>query len=377
MFCLKDGLVHDAVHEKPYIANIFIEDGKIVRIGGDCPDSGIKIFDAIAQEVFPGFVDAHSHIGLMGIAGNLSGDLTKDDHERSTLFTPDNKASDCINISDKAFDAAVRGGVTCVCTGPGSVNLVGGQSVAIKTKGPNYASMIVKDPVAMKMALGENPKLGLSKLVYSRATVAARDREFFTLAKKYYLESKESKFHAYSAAYEAMIPVFEKKIPMKVHALRNDDIRFAINLAKEFDFNLTLEHVKDCGLVEKEIIESGFPVCIGPYMSQPMKLEAVNGNLSDCASLIRKGCHVCVMTDAPIVSEEYLAVCAGMLLREGISEFEALKTITINAAEHLGIEDRVGSIEVGKDADLVIAKGNALLNSVKPSAVFIDGERYI
>ena len=310
----------------------------------------------------------------------FSGELTKDDVEKYDRCTPNHRGIDCVNPDEPSFAKALQAGVTCVCVGPGSVGCMAGTHAAIKTGGSRIDDMIVKDPVAMKVAFGENPKRALKSSITSRATIASTIRDALMQAKEYHALKKLangdiSKMPRYDAKLEALIPVIEKKIPLKAHTQRKDDTFTAIRIAKECGVNLTLEHVADGGEIAQELAKEGYPIAVGPYISQSVRSENCNKDPAAAVKMIREGCQISVMTDSPVVAQEYLPLVAGLLMREGLGEFEALQTITINPAKHLGIENRVGSIEVGKDADLVISKGCPMQITVKPEAVFLDGKK--
>lgn len=370
---IKNGMIHNAVDSKPFKGDILIRDGKIDSVGTGLSCDGAVVFDAEGFEVYPGFIDAHSHIGIVGYSGKPE----QDDFEEKDPCTPNLRAIDAVNPLDYAFEKAAHAGVTCVCVGPGSCGVISGTHMALKTVGRRVDDMIVKNPVAMKIAFGENTKKFGN--ISSRMSVSAILRETVMKTREYIAKKKASdgdasKMPPYNAKLEAMIPVVNKEIPFKAHAHRNDDIMSAIRFAREMDVNLTIEHCSDCSAISDILAKEGYPIAVGPLVSESKKQENKFKCFSNVAKLIRSGCHVSMTTDSPIIAEEFLPVCAGFLLREGISEEDALKTITINAAEHLGIQNRVGSIEVGKDADLVISKGCALLNNVYPTAVFIDGK---
>lgn len=217
--------------------------------------------------------------------------------------------------------------------------------------------MVIKSPAAMKVAFGENPKAKLNSAMTTRMTVVSLLRRQLAKAREYL---KDSGSVPVDLSMEALVPVLKKEIPLKAHAHSSQDIFAAIRLAKEFDVNLTLEHVSDGGLIADILAKEGYPICAGPYAGQPQKEENRNSDPRNAVKMINAGCKVCVMTDSILLREDMLTVQAGMLVREGLDEAEALRTITINAARHLGVEDRVGSIEKGKDADFVIAKGNPI-----------------
>lgn len=375
MIIIKNGTIHNGIDEMPFASDIVIDNGKIADIGEDMNVPGAEIHDASGLEIYPGFIDAHTHTGMFG----FSGELSKDDVEKYDKCTPNHRGTDIVNPDEPCFEKALQAGVTCVCVGPGSVGLIGGTHLAIKTKGKRIDDMIIKDPVAMKVAFGENPKRALKDSITSRATIAATIRDTLIKAKEYYELKKLAggdiqKMPRYDAKLEALIPVIERKIPLKAHAQRNDDVFTAIRIAKECGVELTLEHVAGGGEIAEILAKEGYPVALGPYFSQSVRSENIMKDPASAVKMLRAGCKVSVMTDSPVVAQEYLPLVAGLLMREGATEFEALKTITINPAKHLGIADRVGSIEKGKDADLVITKGCPMEMTVKPEAVFLNGE---
>lgn len=371
MLLIRNGILHDAVHPEAYAAEILIDGGRIARIAPKI-DADCAVYDADGMDIWPGFIDAHTHIGMFGYGGK--GAWTKDDVEKYARCCPENRGIDCLNPLEDTFEKAWRAGVTCVCTGPGSVNCIGGTHAAVKTYGRRIDKMVLKDPCAMKIAFGENPKSTLMAKVTTRMTVAAEIRDTLLRAKEY-LEKKESgKDPARNAGMEALIPVLKKEIPLKAHVQRADDTFTAIRIAKELDVNLTLEHVSDAHLIVDELAQEPYSIALGPFFAQPTKPEN-SGKTPECAArLMDAGLNVCVMTDSPIVAEDMLPLCGGILMRWGLDEFRALKAITVNAARHLGIQDRVGSIEEGKDADLVLARGCPMDMRVRASHVFIDGK---
>lgn len=358
MLIIKNGMIHDAIKPEPFKADILVENGKIVRIaeGINAPDA--TVYDAEGKDIYPGFIDVHSHIGMFGYCT-----MTKEDVEKNDYFTPNNKGLDAINILEPSFMVAAKAGVTTVCVGPGSVGCITGTAVALKTYGTHIDEMVVKDPVAMKAAMGENTIIRDS-LIQAKEYKDKKDMATETL----------SVMPSYNPKLEALIPVIEKKIPLKVHAYQTNDLFAILRIAKECDVDITLEHAADAYMLADELIKEEIPVAMGPFWGQATKYESANKSPAKALELLRAGCCLSVMSDAPITSEEYLPLCAGLLMREGASEFEALQTITLNPAKHLRIEDRVGSIEVGKDADFVIANGCPMQMTVKPDAVFINGE---
>ena len=378
MLCIKNGLIHDAINRDPYVADILIDNGVITKIAPaiDVPE-GTEQFDASGLEVYPGFIDAHSHLGLDNYACGWEG---KDYNEMTDILSPQLRGLDSINPMDPTFRMAAEGGVTCVATGPGSANVLGGTFVAIKTTGKRVDNMIVKNPIAMKCAFGENPKRCYKdKSCSSRMDVASKLRETLNKAREY-MEKKDAagddifKKPPYDPKMEALIPVLRKEIPLKAHAHRADDIFTVIRIAKECDVRLTLEHVTDGSLIVDELAEEGYPVAVGPSLGHATKLELINKSFETPGLLAKAGCQVSIITDSPVIPQQYLPLCAGMAVKDGMDPFAALQAITINPAKHIGIEDRVGSLEVGKDADVVITNGDPMVSNTNVVKVYINGK---
>lgn len=378
MLCVKNGLIHDAVNREAYQGDILIEDGKIKAIGKELAlEEGTEVIDAEGFMVYPGFVEAHCHLGLDNYACGFEG---HDYNEMTDILSPQLRGIDSINPMDPTLEMAAQGGVTCVAAGPGSANVLGGTFVAMKTVGKRIDKMVVKNPVAMKCAFGENPKrCYMDKTSSCRMDIASKLRETLNRAIDY-MERKElagedvSKRPAYDPKLEALIPVLKKEIPLKAHAHRADDIFTAIRVAKECDVDLTLEHVTDGSLIVEELAAENYPVAVGPSFGHATKLELINKSFETPGLLAKAGCQVSIITDSPVIPQQYLALCAGLAVQSGMDEFDALKAITINPAKHIGVADRVGSLEVGKDADIVIADGSPLVSTTKIWKVLIDGK---
>lgn len=378
MLCVKNGLIHDAVNRETYQGDILIEDGKIKAIGKELAlEEGTEVIDAEGLMVYPGFVEAHCHLGLDNYACGFEG---HDYNEMTDILSPQLRGIDSINPMDPTLEMAAQGGVTCVAAGPGSANVLGGTFVAMKTVGKRIDKMVVKNPVAMKCAFGENPKRCYKdKTCSCRMDIASKLRETLNRARDY-MERKElagedvSKRPAYDPKLEALIPVLKKEIPLKAHAHRADDIFTAIRVAKECDVDLTLEHVTDGSLIVEELAAENYPVAVGPSFGHATKLELINKSFETPGLLAKAGCQVSIITDSPVIPQQYLALCAGLAVQSGMDEFDALKAITINPAKHIGVADRVGSLEVGKDADIVIADGSPLVSTTKIRKVLIDGK---
>lgn len=355
--------------------NIFIEDGKI----NDIVEGNIeyseedfkKVIDASEHMVMPGIIDAHCHIGIWEDSIGSCGD---DVNEMSDPITPELRAIDAINPLDRTLKEAYEGGITTVATGPGSSNIVCGQFVAIKTYGRRIDDMIIKEPLAMKVALGENPKsiYGDRKMSpMTRMATASMLRELLFKTKNY-VNSKDKDF---DMKLEAMSKVIKKEMPLKVHVHRADDIFTAIRIAKEFDIDMTLDHCTEGHLIADYLKEENISVITGPAFTDRSKMELANLTFETPGILSKLGIKVAIMTDSPELPVYYLPLCAGLAVKAGMDEMEALKAITINPAEILGIDDRVGSIEVGKDADIVIFDGHPLRDiQCKVVTTIIDGK---
>lgn len=396
MLYIKNGTIFDAVHREAYQGDIFVEAGKIKKIvrkdeaqegdfagqdRGDKGDNGcggesLTVLDAEGLNVYPGLVDAHSHLGLDGYAVGFEG---QDYNEMTDIITPQLRAVDGFYPQDETVRLAREGGVTCVGTGPGSSNVLGGMFMAVKTYGHRVDHMVVKFPVAMKCAFGENPKRCYKdKSNYSRMSTAFKLRDMLKKAMEYDRKIKaagedESKLPAYDAKLEALLPVIRGELPLKAHAHRADDIYTAIRIAKEFNVGLTIEHGTDGNLIAEDLAKEGYPIAVGPSFGHATKYELKNKSFTTPGILAKAGCQVSIITDAPVIPQQYLALCAGLAVKSGMDEFEALKAITINAAKHLTVEDRVGSIEVGKDGDFVISKGNIMDSMTLVCYTIIDG----
>lgn len=353
------------------------DDGKILQIAPViAAPEGCDVIDAQGRLVTPGCIDAHCHIGLDNEAVGWEG---KDYNEKVDPTTPQMRAIDSIYPQDESFANAIRGGVTAACTGPGSANVVGGTFVAIKLLGNRVDNMIIKDPVAMKCAFGENPKrcYGQSggKAPMTRMGVAAILRELLFKAKRYAQDKKDGKNPAFDMKLEAMQPVIEGKIPLKCHAHRADDILTAIRIAKEFGLSMTMDHCTDGAVIADELAKEGFPAFVGPTLGNKSKIELNHKSFTTPGILHKAGVPVSIITDAPVIPLQNLPMCAGLAANAGLDMEEAWRAITINPATALGIADRVGSLEAGKDADIVIWTADPLTTvGAEAYVTLIDGK---
>ena len=377
MICIKNGTLHTAVSKETFIADILIDGGKIGKIGKGLSADGAEVIDATGLHVYPGFVEAHCHIGLDGYGIGYEG---HDYNELNDPVTPQVQAIDGINPFDPCMKMAAKAGVTCFATGPGSSNSIGGTFAAIKPVGTRVDNMIVKFPIAMKCAFGENPKRCYQKQgISSRMTNAAKIREALNKAKVYKAKIEAagddaSKLPAYDQKSEALIPVLNHEIPLKAHAHQANDIFTAIRIAKEFGVGLTLEHVTEGHMIVDELAKENLPLAVGPTFGHASKFELQNKTWETPGILAKAGCHVSIITDAPVTPLHYLPLCAGLAIKAGMDEYDALRAVTINPAEHIGVADRVGSLEEGKDADVVIVDGCPFDVTGVIKHVLINGE---
>ena len=378
MICIRNGNVHNAIIPEAFMADILIADGKIKEIGRNLAvPEGTEVIDASGKEIYPGFVEAHGHIGLDGHGIGYEG---TDYNEMNDIVCPQLRGIDGVKPMQPTFENAAKAGVTCVCVGPGSANVLGGTFTTIKTVGKRVDDMVVRDAVAMKCAFGENPKRCYqSKSDSSRMTTAFKLREALAKAREYMLKKEAagddiSKAPALDMKYEALIPVLKKEIPLKAHAHATEDLFTALRIAKEFDVKITLEHVTEGHLIVEELAKENVPLAVGPTLTEASKFELRNKSWITPGVLAAAGCQVSIITDSPVIPQEYLPICAGLAVQAGMDPFKALQAITINPAKHVGIADRVGSLEVGKDADIVIADGNPMEVSTKIEKVIIDGK---
>ncbi|MCK5130170.1 MAG: amidohydrolase, partial [Clostridiales bacterium] len=360
--------------------DILIQDGKIVKVGENitAPD-GVHVINAKGLWALPGFVDAHCHVGMFEDKMGFEGE---DGNEAVEPVTSELRAIDAINPADYSFKEAYEHGVTSVCTGPGSANVIGGQFVAMKTYGRRVDDMIIKEPLAVKVAFGENPKRvysGQDKSPTTRMATASMLRQALINAMEYKKKIDETKIDddakmpERELSNEILVDLLERKLVMKAHCHRADDIFTAIRIAKEFNLDYSLEHCTEGHLVVDLLKEENAKCILGPLLSARSKIELENLSFKAPGIFEKAGVKFAQMTDHPVIPLHYLPVCAALSVREGCSEDTALKSITIHAAEITGINDRVGSIEVGKDADIALFDAHPFDYLCHTKKVFIDG----
>jgi len=368
---------------------VVFENGKILAVGEDfnkyLTDTNDvfdkeNIIDADGQYVLPGFVDPHSHIGMWEDGVGFEGD---DGNDSVDSVTPHLRAIDAIFHADNCFDEAMRAGVTTVCTGPGSANVLNGQFVSMKTHGRCVEEMVFNEFAALKVALGENPKVIHSEKKQSpstRMSIAAEFRAVFKRGEEYIKKWEEynsnpddNECPEYDYGLEAIAKALKKEVPVKIHAHRSDDILTGIRLANEFDLNFTIEHCTEGYLIADLLKEKNVSAILGPIICDRAKIELRNLSISNPAILRENGVDFAIMTDHSCVPEQYLPLSAAIAVKGGLDRDYALRAITINAAKLIGADNQVGSLEVGKDADIVIFNGDPLDLMTEATRVFING----
>lgn len=333
-----------------------------------------NVLDVRGAWVLPGMIESHCHIGISEEKIGLIGD---DCNEGTSPVTPALRAIDAVNPMDAAFHDAIEAGITSVMVGPGSANVVGGQFLFMKTHGRCIDEMVVKHPAAMKVAFGENPKTcygDKDEYPATRMGVAALLRKTLFEAVQYKKDKENGSLEKIDFDMEPWLSVLNKEIPMKAHAHRADDIQTAIRIAKEFDLRMTLDHGTESHLVAEQVKASGYPVIVGPNLTSRSKPEVQNMNFKTNRILQEHGVLFSIMTDHPVSMIQYLPLCAGLAVKQGLPMEEGLKAITINAARICGVDDTVGSLRKGKDADIGIFSGNPMEVFTKTLYTIIDGE---
>ncbi len=396
MLAIANGKVMTISHGTFEPGTVLVEGGRIVAVGPDgAIPAGAEVYDATGKVVTPGLIDAHCHVGLFpdGVGWEYS-----DGNECTDPITPHLRALDAVHPEDPAFKELVAAGVTTVLTGPGSGNLIGGQWVCLKTvPKPSVEQMVLLEPAGMKMALGENPKRVYSeqkKLPTTRMGNAAALRSALVEAQNYLEKWRryEADLQTYQARVaageqaaeppkpperdlklEALGKVLRREMKARVHAHRADDMLTAIRIAEEFGLDLTLEHATEGYKIADILASKGIPVTAGPILFSRVKYELREMTPRNPGLMAKAGVKVAIQTDE-MSAVKYLTINAALAVREGMPEEEALKAITLNAAEIIGVADRVGSLEVGKDADLVVFSGHPLDYRTVVELVLVDGQ---
>jgi imidazolonepropionase-like amidohydrolase len=360
-------------------AAVVLDGGKIAEVGREISvPEGAKVFDLRGKIVTPGLIDAHVHMGTFneGFPEGFS-----DGNEKVEPLTPQLRVLDALYPDDTSFPDALAGGVTCVQSLPGSANVIGGQGMIVKTKPDVVEGMTVLAPSAMKAALGENPirvYTAMKKAPNTRMGVAALMREAFVKAQNYRakMEAAKAKKDAFDRdlGMESLLPVLDRKLTLRVHCHRVDDIQTAVRIAEEFNLDFTLEHCTEGHKIAPWLAQKKVRAAVGPTLATKSKIEVRNKTWDTPRILWENGVHFCIITDHPVVPIEHLSVYASLAVRAGLPAEEALKGVTLYAAEHLGIADRVGSIEKGKDADIAVWDGEPLDSRSRVVQTFVNGQ---
>ena len=381
MILIKNGRILTMAGNTYDPGSLLIKDGKIYKVGKEIDADQNELtetIDATDCWVMPGLIEAHCHIGITEEKKGFEGD---DCNEMKDPMTPYIRSLDAINPMDSAFHNAISSGITSMMIGPGSSNVVGGQFAFIKADGRCIDDMIVLEPAAMKVAFGENPKGNYNELGMiptTRMTMAGMLRKNYSMQRNIRKTRKKQRKteDAFEVDFkvESWLPVLRKEIPLKAHVHRADDILTAIRIAREFDLDLTLDHCTEGHLIANEIKASGFPAIIGPTLASRNKIEVQNMDFKTAGVLHKHGVKVAICTDHPVSRIQYLPICAGFAAKEGLGIEEGLKAITINPAEICRVSQHVGSLEVGKDADIAIFDGNPMEVFTKTQFTIINGE---
>lgn len=352
-----------------------IKDGKIldVNIMDKLSSDEKDAIDATGMVITPGFIDAHTHLGIVEDSLSFEGD---DANEDTDPITPELRVIDAINPMDRAFSESLKSGVTTVLVSPGSANAIAGQMAVISTLGDCIDEMILNPYIAMKFALGENPKSvynGKNQAPVTRMATVSLIRENLFKAKEYFENKQKGGDDTpdFDMKFEALIPLFERKAKAHFHAHRADDIFTAVRICKEFDIELVLVHATEGYIIADKIKD--IPMIIGPIMTDRSKPELSNLSLDAPKILSDKNVMFSMSTDHPETPLKFLSLCSMLTVREGLTEIQALESITINSAKILGLDHKIGSVSIGKDADLVIFNGNPFDIRAKVEKVICKG----
>lgn len=372
MIALTNGTIYTMEEEIIAQGTILIDNGKIAAVGADIEiPADAQVIDVAGRMITPGFIDAHTH---MGIDEEIHQPIGDDCNEMTEPNTAELRAMDAINYRDLSFQDALQAGITTVMITPGSANVFGGLITVMKTAGKTYKEMLIDGEAGLKMAFGENPKRVYGekdKSPSTRMATMAIARQGFYEAKEYLKKSDEDK--EFSLQTEYIAKALDGGIPVRAHAHRADDIMTAIRLRDEFHLDLVIEHCTDGHLIADELKEAGVPVTVGPSLSNRAKVEMEHVTFRTPGILADAGIDVAIITDHPCTPIQYLPICAGIAVREGMKEYDALKALTINPAKILKIAHRTGSLKVGKDADLVVWDHHPLEIKGKPWQVYVNG----
>jgi imidazolonepropionase-like amidohydrolase len=360
---------------------VLLRDGKIAAVEGPgfTVPADVAVVDATGKWVLPGFIDAHAHVGVSEEAEGWAG---QDTNERTDPVTAQVRALDAINPADLGLRDAITGGVLAVNVNPGSANPIGGQTAAIKCWGRTVDEMVLREPAGLKSALGENPKRVYGERHETPSTrlgTAAVIRGAFVAAQNYQAKlaasasSAERPVVERDLKLEALSRVLRREIPWRQHCHRADDIATAMRMAREFGYDLVIDHGTEAHLLADQIAAASIPVIIGPLFTSRSKVELRNRSLANPGRLAAAGVTIAITTDHPVVPIHFLILQATLAVKEGLDPVTALRAITIHPAQIIGCAARIGSLLVGKDADLVIWSGDPLDVMSRAERAFIDG----
>lgn len=382
MLAIVNGELWTVAHGRFKSGTVLVDGGRITAVGKRVPlPEGTEVIDVRGRIVTPGLVDAHTHLGISEEGIGFEG---ADYNEKSDPVTPYLRALDGINPEEMGLADAVAGGVTACMIAPGSANVIGGQVVAIKTRGTVIDRMVLRHPAGVKVAFGENPKRVYheqKKSPQTRMGTAGLLRKALAEAKGYAARRTGSGDGEGSAAaapdlgLEALVGVLERRYPLRAHAHRADDIMTAVRVAEEFGVELVVDHATEGHKIAAELAARGIPAVVGPLLASRSKYELRDRTLETPRLLYEAGVRFALMTDHPVVPIQFLPLCAGLAVRAGLPDAEAFRAITLSAAEIMGLADRLGSLTAGKDADLVVWSGDPLEVRSRPLLVLCDGEQ--
>lgn len=365
----------------PYDGTVVVTEGRIAAVGPKAkPPRRSEVIDAEGGWVLPGFIDAHTHVGVWGEGEGWSG---QDTNEMTDPVTAQVRALDAIYPGDLGFADALAGGITAVCVNPGSGNVIGGHCVAVHTHGRTVDEMVLRSPVGLKSALGENPKRvygDQKKNPSTRLGTAAVLRESFVAAQNYQAKKaaarKDKKpFDARDLKLESLAMVLDGEIPWRQHSHRADDIATAMRIAEEFGYDLVIDHGTEAHLIADLVAAKGIPVLIGPLIVSRSKVEVRNRSTVNPGLLAQAGVEISIITDHPVCPIGHLVLQASLAVKDGLDRDTALRAITLHPARALGLDDRIGTLEVGKLGDVVVWSGDPLDVMQRALRVFIEGEQ--
>lgn len=378
LIAIAGGTLITMTGENYYPGTLLINKGKIVAVGLKVElEPETEVIDATGKIIMPGLVDAHCHLGIAEEIYRVEGD---DTNEHTDPVTPHLRALDAINPQDQGFHDAILGGVTTVGVGPGSANVIGGEHVVMKTWGRVIDRMLLRQPAGMKVAFGENPKRiygEQKKMPATRMGTAALLRENLVKAQNYRAKLLAQGLVERDLKMEALVKVLNREMPLRAHAHRADDILTAIRIAEEFGVDLIIEHCTEGHLIVEELVSRRLPCVIGPTLISRAKVELKERTFKTPGVLASAGIPVALMTDHPVIPIQYLALCGALAVKEGMDEESAMRAITVDAAKILGVADRIGSLEPGKDADFIILSGPLFDVRSRVEAVYVNGENVL